>query len=229
MFLKNYPVMKLGEYLIAADLHIGITKDIYDSGVVLPRQSIKLAEKINKLKRITRAKKLVLLGDVKHKVLGFSLREKYEIERFFELLNFKDIVIVKGNHDGDIEKMLPNGKNISVRKSFVIDDYFLTHGHRKIRTKKKVIVIGHNQPHIKFRDEIGAVYIEPVWVRGKLKGKLKGKNLIIIPAFNDLCGATVVNRDRLLGPVAKHLNKKSAHVYLLDGTDLGMLSDLKVD
>lgn len=228
MFLKNHPVMKVGSCLIIADIHIGITKDIYDSGVTIPRQSRTMAEKINKLKRMTRTKKLILLGDVKHKVLGFSLREKMELERFFQALDYEEIVIVKGNHDGDIERMLPAGKNIKVRKSFVLDDYFFTHGHRNIDTKKRMIVIGHNQPHIKFRDEMGAVYVEPVWVRGRLNGELRGKKLIMMPAFNELCGATIVNRDRLLGPIAKQLNRKTAHAYLLDGTDLGSLADLKL-
>lgn len=227
MFLKNYPAMKIGDYLVVADLHIGITKDIYDSGVVVPRQSKLLAEKINKLKRITKAKKIILLGDVKHKVLGFSLQEKFELERFFDALNFSSIIIVKGNHDGDIEKMLPDNKNISVRKSSILGDYFLTHGHRNISTKKKIIVIGHNQPHVKFRDEMKAVYVEPVWVRGKLGGKLKGKRLVIMPAFNELCGATIVNKDKLLGPVAKQLSR-NAHAYLLDGTDLGSLVALRL-
>jgi hypothetical protein len=229
MFLKNYPAMKIGTCLVIADVHIGITKQIYDSGVLLPRQSSRLAERVNKLKRMTRAKKLIMLGDVKHKVHGFSLREKYEIERFFEMLDFDDIVIVKGNHDGDIEKMLPAGKKISVRKSIIVGDYFLTHGHRDIETKKKIIVIGHNQPHVKFRDEMKAAYVEPVWVKGRLRGNLKGKKLIMMPAFNELCGATIVNKDTLLGPVARKLNMKTAHAYLLDGTDLGTIDYLKHD
>lgn len=227
MFVKNYPAMKIGQYLVVADMHIGISKDIYDSGIVVPKQSRKLADRINKLKRITRTKKLLLLGDVKHKVHGFSIMEKAELERFFEMIDYMEIVVVKGNHDGDIEKMLPAGRNIKVRKFFTIDEYFFTHGHRNIKTSKKLVVIGHNQPHVKFRDEMGAVYVEPVWIRGILKKELKGKTLIIMPAFNELCGATVINRDRMLGPVAKQLNKRKTHVYLLDGTDLGLLSEIK--
>ncbi|MCX6815420.1 MAG: metallophosphoesterase [Candidatus Aenigmarchaeota archaeon] len=227
MFLKNYPAMKVENCLVITDLHIGITKDIYDRGITIPNQAEKLAVKINKLKALTHTRRLVLLGDIKHKVSGFSVLEKYELERFFSKLKFKDIIIVKGNHDGNIEKMLPKGK-ISVRKTFGLGEYFFTHGHRKIKTTKKIIVIGHNQPHIKFRDEMRAVYVEPVWVRGRLKGKLKGKKLIIVPAFNDLCGATIVNKDKLLGPIAKQLNKRATHIFLLDGTDLGSLMDLKI-
>src|SRR3989338_6445317 len=106
MFLKNYPAMKIKDCLIVADLHLGITKDIYDSGIVMPRQAKKMAERLNKLKKLTRTKKLVILGDVKHKVPGFSVMEKYELEKFFSALKFREIIILKGNHDGNIEKMI---------------------------------------------------------------------------------------------------------------------------
>ena len=227
-FLKNQPALKIDNYLVVADIHLGITKDIYDRGIIIPRQSDKLAKAINKLKKITRTKKLVLLGDVKHKVSGFSFQEKAELERFFSLLDFKDIIIVKGNHDGHIEKMIPKeAKNkITVKKSFSIGTYYLTHGHRNAETKKNTIIIGHNQPHVKFRDDMGAIYVEPVWIIGKLNRKLKGKRLVVMPAFNNLCGATVVNKDELLGPIAKQLDKKKAHVYILDGTDIGTLVNL---
>ncbi|MBI3190243.1 metallophosphoesterase [archaeon] len=224
-FLNNFPAIKIGRCLVVADLHIGITKDIYDKGIFIPSQSEKMAGKINKLKTITKTNKLILLGDVKHKIYGFSIHEKNELEGFFSRLKYKNIVIVKGNHDGDIERMIPQGKKISVKKSVTIGRYFLTHGHRNITTSKKTIIIGHNQPHVKFRDKMGGIYIEPVWIIGMAEKK----KIIIMPAFNELCGATVVNKDELLGPIAKSFDKKNAKVYLLDGTDIGTISSLKVD
>lgn len=224
-FLKNYPALVIGRYLVITDLHLGITKDIYDKGIVLPRQSEILAKAVNKLKKVTKTEKLVILGDVKHKVPGFSFQERAELERFFSYLDFSKIIIVKGNHDGNIEKMLPETeKTIKIRKSFSVESYYLTHGHRNAETKKKNIIIGHNQPHVKFRDDMGAIYIEPVWVRGKLTGQLSGKKLIIMPAFNNLCGATVINKDEMLGPIAKQLDRSKSHVYLIDGTDIGTIS-----
>ena len=47
-----------------------------------------------------------------------------------------------------------------------------------------------------------------------------------MPAFNELCGAILVNKDSLLGPIAKRV--KSARIYLMDGTDLGLLKDMKI-
>jgi uncharacterized protein len=227
MFIVDKPAMLVDGILVISDLHLGITKDIWDKGIRLPSQVSSLAKKVNDLKKFTKAKKLVLLGDVKHNIPNISWQEYREVPEFFSLLKFRDIVIVKGNHDGLIEKLVP--KNVKVVKTFVHGNYAFTHGHRKIETKKKIIVIGHNQPHVRFRDKMKAIYTEPVWVKGYLTGTYKGKKIIMVPAFNELAGATLINKDQMLGPIAKCLDKKKSHCYLLDGTDLGVINDLKVD
>ena len=223
MFVTNQPAMKVGDCLIIADLHVGITKDIWEKGISLPKQSKKLADRINELKKLTKTKRLIILGDVKHKIFARKY-DKDEINEFFSLLKYRKIIITKGNHDGSIEKLIKD-KRVKIIKSFSYGNYLFSHGHRKIKTKNKIIVIGHNQPHIKLVDKMGAVYVEPVWVKGITT---KSEKLIIVPAFNELCGATIVNKDELLGPIAKNLLKEKSRVYLLDGTDLGLLSDLMV-
>ncbi|MFH0832198.1 MAG: metallophosphoesterase [Candidatus Aenigmatarchaeota archaeon] len=217
MFVTDEPAIVLGKTLIVADLHIGITRELYEHGVKIPSQTKPIADRINKLKKKTKTSRLVILGDVKHKVPGVSYQEIMEIPEFFSLLKFRDIVIVKGNHDGNIERLV----SAKVKKSLAVGDYLLTHGHRNARTNKNII-IGHNHPHIKFRDKLGATYVEPCWVRGKIGER----EVIMMPAFNKLCGATIVNEQTLLGPIAKRI--KFAKAYLLDGTDLGYLKDLKI-
>lgn len=212
--------MRIKDALVMADIHIGITREIWEKGVSLPPQIASLAERVNKLKKLTGTKRLIIIGDVKHKVPGIALGEFRDVPEFFEKIAYRNVVVVKGNHDGNIERLLPD--NVRVKKSLALGECLLTHGHRNVKTNKKIIVIGHNQPHVRFVDEMRASYVEPVWVIGRLGGKLSGKRLIIMPAFNDLCGATLVNKDELLGPIAKNLIKRSAHCFLLDGTDIGM-------
>src|SRR3989338_1723942 len=221
MFMKNEPAMKVGRYLVVADVHIGLTKDLWKSGISLPSQVKRLAERLNSLKKLTKAESLIIVGDLKHKTAGISPQERREVPEFLELLKFKKIIIVKGNHDGFIEKLV-DGKRVSVQKSFSVGGYIFTHGHRRIRSDKGIIVIGHNHLCVKFRDDVGATYNEPVWVRGRLGGK----TIIIMPAFNELCGYFLVNRGTFNGPIASKL--KNPKIYLLDGTDIGRVSDLKV-
>lgn len=233
MFVANEPALLINRCLIVGDLHIGLSKEMYDAGVMLPSQAEKFVKKLNRLKTETGAERLVILGDMKHRVAGISFLERKEIHRFLSGLDFKKITIVKGNHDGHIEKAIqPDVKNkVVVRKSIAIGKYYLTHGHRRARTGKKIIIIAHNHPKIKFVDDMGAKYIEPVWIKAGLRN---GKRLVIMPSFNELSGSMVVNDPKLsdknhkgfMGPVAKNIVESTAKVYLLDGTYLGYLKDL---
>jgi putative SbcD/Mre11-related phosphoesterase len=231
MFVKNVAAMKIGNYLVVSDIHIGITKELWEAGVSLPSQVKSLAKRLNKLKSITKAKYLVINGDLKHKVVGISPQERREIPEFLEMLKFSKIIIVKGNHDGNIEKLARELKKVIVKDFFVIGNYFITHGHRSIKTGKKIIVIGHNHLAIRFKDQIGATYTEPVWVRGKVeqkdaRGVSHSKTIIIMPAFNELSGFFTVNKGRFQGPVASLL--KNPRIYMLDGTDLGRVKDVRL-
>jgi putative SbcD/Mre11-related phosphoesterase len=222
MFLTNQPAMAVKDYLVIADVHIGITKALKDAGVLLPSQVEKLARQINALKRTAKAKKLIVLGDFKHEIPRISWQERVEIPQLLELLDFKSIVITKGNHDGNIEKIV-HDKRVKIKKSFTVGNYIFSHGHRRIKTKKKTIVIGHNHPHVRFIDDIGTVYTQPCWVIGRASDA----RVIMVPAFNELCGATVVNgKDDFLGPIARHIDRKNARIYLLDSTYLGRVRDL---
>lgn len=240
MFITNQPAMIIERseskgkkkpkerYLLIGDIHLGLTSEWRRKGVSAYGQTKDFIKNIKKLRNKTKCQNLVMIGDVKHKVTGISWQEEHEIPEFLEQLSklFKKIVIIKGNHDGFIEKLVKDKKKVRVVKSFVIGDYFITHGHRKINTKKPYIIIGHNQPAVKLRDRIGASYTLPCWVMGKIKDK--DQELIIMPAFNPLSGSGIVNENQFIGPVAKHLDKNKAKVFLLDGTDLGELKDLKI-
>jgi len=263
-FVSDHPAMALGPWLVIADLHLGITRELYEAGFSLPSQVKPFVKRLHDLKRLTHTSKLILLGDVKHKVPGVSWQEEQELPEFLAALEFDEIVIIKGNHDGSIERMIPHElrNKVKIRDGLAICGCYFTHGHRKITSLRslrkaslfespemrsisackralrsmarsassnvKTIIIGHNQPAIMFQDAIGARYIEPVWVRGPLNGAYKGHELVVMPAFNELRGHVLVNKQKLIGPVAKHITPKTARAFLLDGTDLGTLADLKL-
>jgi len=231
MFVTNEKAMVFEKKLIIADVHLGITREIYQSGVSLPSQLKPFLERIHGLKRKTRTKELILLGDVKHNIPNITFQELKEIPLFLSSLKFDKIIIIKGNHDGKIESLIPQDlkEKIKIRKSMVVGDYLLTHGHRNVKTKKNII-IGHNHPNVKFTDDLGNVYIESVWI----KGNIGNKKLIIMPAFNELAGSMVVNDVKsstegykpFLGPIAKKIVPEKTKLFLLDGMDIGLLKDL---
>ena len=217
MFVMKEPAIKIGSNLIISDLHLGISSEY--KGIIFPVLAEILSKKISKIKKKTRTKNLIILGDIKHNI-GINQRTIKYLDIFFSNIDFKKIIITKGNHDGKIE----NYVDAEVVDYILLGKTLLTHGHRKLPKEDfNKIIIGHNHPAIKIKDRMGMSYIVPVWCIGEIGAK----KLILMPAFNDMCGKTILNESstKLLGPVAKNMNLKESHIFLLDSTPLGKIGD----
>lgn len=248
-FVTDFPAVFIPEkkMLVIAELHIGLEYDLYKSGIRIPKQIKKFEEVIDYLLEITKASTIVILGDIKHKVPGISIQELKDIPIFLEFLQskVKKIVLVKGNHDTDLEDSIPKGVKIYSSRGFKIGKYGFFHGHAwpsKNLMQCDYLFMGHIHPAIEFRDEFGHRNSEKVWVKGKLdekkvKEKFKlgntGKlNTIFIPTFNNILGGTAVNRlskNEQISPIIvnKFIDLDSSKIYLLDGTYLGILKNIK--
>jgi metallophosphoesterase superfamily enzyme len=84
-------------------------------------------------------------------------------------------------------------------------------------------------------DRLGYRTFEQCWLKGapfsdKLQEKYPNSStsqILIMPAFNPLCGGVAINRDPLLGPFSSLIDVDNSDVYLLDGSSLGKVKDLK--
>lgn len=247
-FLADYPAAFISEekILVIAELHLGLEHELYKSGITIIPQREKFLETLEKLLELTKAKKLIIVGDIKHKVPGSSLREDKEIPRFLEQISSKvKTVLVKGNHDDRIEEILPSNVKIYSSHGFKIKKYGFFHGHAwpsKNLMKCDYLFMGHIHPAIEFRDELGYRNSEKVWIKGRLNEEIVKKkfdlkktgklNIIVIPTFNNILGGKAVNRisdERQISPliVNEVFNLDSAKIYLLDGTYLGILKNIK--
>jgi len=190
------------------------------------------------------ASRLIVLGDVKDSVPGSTKQEYKEIPVFFERLldRFDTVDVVRGNHDTNIEEFLPGRVKIRPASGMKIEDVGFIHGHTwpsEDVMSSETLVIAHDHPAIMFRDGVGRQVNEPCWVRGKFndirsdKYATLPKNFIIVPAFNRMLGGSPVNikGEPLLGPImgGDLLDIESATVHLLDGVNLGKISDLMVE
>ncbi len=219
-FLTDQPALLIGRTLIIADLHIGIEAEMAKAGLKMPSHTQSLGERIEQLIRYSRAKRLVILGDLKHRVSGVTFFEKREVPRFVDRLSpLVKVELIPGNHDGGIRRELRNCKiKIHPVTGIRIGNHWLTHGHTRLSAEARrchTIIISHSHPQIEFRDRLGYVWTEPVWVRAKI-GR---RQLIVMPAFGSV-GGTAVNRQGLLGPIGRRA--KIERVYLLDGTELSL-------
>jgi metallophosphoesterase superfamily enzyme len=99
--------------------------------------------------------------------------------------------------------------------------------------------MGHNHPCIEFKDEFGRKSREPAWIRTRFNHKIsdfydlkRSPEIIIMPAFNDLITGSPFNHiggRKLLGPFFNKgvIDLENANAYLLDGTHLGPIKDLR--
>jgi hypothetical protein len=236
------PALLIGKALVISDLHIGIEHEIFQSGITIPSQVERLEKRIDNLIKQTKANHLVILGDVKHQVPNISWQEYKEIPKFLEHFSKIKVSIVKGNHDGNIEKLASKNVDIYEPFGFKINDVLLTHGQAWPNEKDldaKYLIMGHVHPAIQFLTDNFRT-VEPCWLKceidnkileEKFKIKTKFKQGIVMPAFNHLIGGMAFNSKEFepLGPLLKNevLKWKESEVYLLDGTLLGNLNKLK--
>ena len=245
LVIKNSPAAFIPKLkaLIISDLHLGLEYELFRKGITIQPQAEIFAKDIKKLIKITKAKRLIILGDLKHEVPGLSKREEIKIpELLNEIKSLVKIDVVKGNHDTFLEEILPEKIKLHSSKGFKIKEYGFFHGHAwpsKNLMKCDKLFMGHLHPVVEFRDSLGYRAIEKVWIKGRLNQKLvknrykikkTGKlEIMIFPAFNPLLGGIVVNstlKEGLIGPLIskKFLDIKNSKVYLLDGTFLGKVS-----
>jgi len=226
--------------LVVTDLHIGIEYELYKSGIKVPSQTEKMLNRLEKIIKETSAKKLIILGDVKHQIPGSTFQEEREIPFFLNRLKqLTEVEIVPGNHDPGLEKYLPKDIKLHKNEGLSLKNIYFTHGHawpNKKILKSETIISGHSHPHFEFKNNLGYRWMEPVWIRAsvdkkKLKDRYKtepkhNQEIILVPPFNSFSGGYPINRSQVgsnkefLGPVAKLITGKKK-VYLLDGTFLG--------
>lgn len=232
--------------LVIADIHLGIEWELYRSGINIPSQVKKRTVRIREYIKKVAPERIVLLGDIKHNVPRTSWQEKQEVPAFLEeLAGFAPVDIVPGNHDGDIEGLIPENVTVHGMRGFVLDSVGYFHGHTwpdDALFYASHVIMSHNHPTIRLVDTLGHGVSEPVWIRTRFIEKAIMKHyrdvkwsdpeVVIMPAFNELCGGIPFNEsihEELLGPVFTNhvIDLDKARTFLLDGTDLGTIEGIK--
>jgi len=253
--------------IVVADLHIGWEVALSRQGIHVPTQTSKLLKRLVDLASAYKADRLLVLGDVKHTVATAETVEWRDVPEFFAALaqQVKEILVVRGNHDGNLEPLLPEAVKVLPSTGVVLGGVGFFHGHRwpsPTLLKCKTLVMGHVHPVVVFRDPAGFRVTRQVWVRAACDGPLlrqvllkkqrvllkdsesahggsgaeaKSSRLLILPSFNDFLGGRPLNEDRsrsaklVAGPVLRSeaVDMRNAETYLLDGTYLGTLEQLK--
>ncbi|MFD1645967.1 metallophosphoesterase [Haloarchaeobius litoreus] len=218
--------------LVVADFHAGIEAGLrVESGVHVDSRAEERRESVLTMLDSTDPDRFVVLGDFMHSIGGPGGAERGEIEVLLESVDVPTTV-VKGNHDGDIESWVD--ATVTGGTGIRLGDVGFTHGHTWPDAEvlaADIVCIGHEHPCVRLTDEVGGSRIERVWLRGPLaSGPFADRDLdlvwndpelVVFPAFNDLCGGTWVNvNEKFLAPFLPD-GLPNGQAYLLDGTRLG--------
>ncbi len=238
--ISNEPALFINKkLLVVADLHIGIESELREQGINTASQTQTMTNRLIALCEKYKPEEIIILGDIKHNIPSSTIQERKDVRNFLETMQTHGIIhIIPGNHDGNIQNISPKDMIIHPSDGFIIENLGFVHGHRwpsKEIMQCDQIIIAHTHPTIMLTDRRGHKNFEPCWIKGDfLKSKLKEKypssaspKILIMPAFNPLCGGIAANQEGITGPIGKIIDVKNAEVYLLDGSALGKVKDIK--
>ena len=180
-----------GKFICIADIHLGYSPSISPT-LDSRRSTAMLADKIVEISKKAKVDNLILLGDVKHSIARITYLDRLSLSLFFKKLlpSFRSIVLVMGNHDGSINRMLPPSVKL-VKRGVLIDGTYFMHGHTlpgPDALKSNLIIMGHLHP-IFYKDH-SPLNGQRVWLlmslflRKIFPQRAKSCKLIVMPPFN---------------------------------------------
>ncbi|MCX8187043.1 MAG: metallophosphoesterase [Nitrososphaeria archaeon] len=238
--------------LIVADIHFGFEAELAERGVRIPSQAWRLRDLLLEVVEEVDVERIIFLGDLKHLVPLSSRIEWREMPEALKELKKRglELVLVPGNHDGDIELILGELVEYAQSRGLLLDGerkIFLIHGHAwpgPEALEVDLIIMGHLHPVISLRTDVGSVVRRKVWLylngdRKVLAEKLgvearrRGRiGLIVMPAFNPILSGISVNslppRERLWPLIRSGaFDLDSAEAITLGGENLGGVRALR--
>ena len=185
--LQPYPALLLQENhdraLVVSDLHLGWERLLSQRGVHVPSQTPKIKNTLLKLIKESKPTRLILLGDVKDAITKVAMEEWKDIPEFFEDINkeVSDIQVILGNHDGNLEPLLPETVKIIPASGASFGDVGLFHGHAwpaPELLKCRSLITAHVHPTVAIRDPMGLRITRQVFVKAPCNGEQLAKSLL---------------------------------------------------
>ncbi len=199
--------LQIKDYLIISDLHLGYEYALNAEGFMIPRfQYKKIINRLEEIIKLSNCSKIVVNGDLKHEFARITSQEWREVMNFIEFLqeNFKEVVLIKGNHD-NFTTFMAEKNNLDVHQHYSIENYLILHGDRIPEDfnsmKEDTVIIGHEHPSIGLRS---GERVEKL--KCFLKGRVKGKNFIVMPSFNFITEGSDILQQKNISPFLKDVS-----------------------
>ena len=202
--------LKSHQTIAIADVHLGYEADLIREGTFVPRRHFKdLTERLKRaflnlgIDDQNRYKRLIVNGDLSHQFGYMTFRELEESSALLKFLRdyFEEVIVLEGNHDGDLKPLHNHDEQVFVAGSYLLGETFFLHGDEEpseISDGIKTLVIGHEHPALGLRDRVtGRVEQYKCFLRGEYRGV----TLIVLPSINPLHQGTDLSRERTLSPM----------------------------
>ena len=233
--VNNYPALIIEgqeKNLVITDLHIGFEDNLSQNNIFLGKNTT-VNESIKEVEKIlvkTKPDSLILLGDIKSGIKSITKTEWNDVPIFLEKIKKRiNMTIIPGNHDANIEKLIPEGISLATTKGIIIEDTLLTHGHTMPSenfSSVSKIIMGHVHPV--FFQEKSIINGKRVWVtmrcnKQKIFPSKTGElEIIIMPTFNKYFYTTQKKfYKKSISPILEKIEVLEAKILTLDGTILG--------
>jgi DNA ligase-associated metallophosphoesterase len=169
--------------LLLADVHLGKSAAFRTLGVPVPESTAKDLSRITRLIEQTRARRIVILGDLIHARAGRQPEVIDAIAAWRELHSEIQMLLVRGNHDRASGK-IPTDWNIhEVEEPFAEDGFVFTHDQPC--DPDLPTFAGHIHPAVHLPDYDGSIATVPCFVFDE--------RCAILPAFGTFTGGYKVN------------------------------------
>ena len=234
--IPSKPVLVLEDAkksIILTDIHIGFENSMSSNEIFIGKNS-STKETINEIIEIIDDEKpdsIILLGDIKSSIKSISRNEWDEVPEFFKKISENcDTILVPGNHDANIQRLVPDNISMISSTGMVEGNVLLTHGHTipsENFSHVDKIIMGHLHPV--FFQEDSIINGQRVWVSIKTNkeeifpNKSGELEITIIPSFNKYFYATHRKKyKKSISPIIDKIKTISAaRIITLDGVIIG--------
>jgi len=189
--IKGLPVLAAKtedgrHFLVLSDIHLGLAS-MMGMKRPLPEEEVsEVCRTVDSARCITGARSLIILGDLKHGLFMPNVHERKALRSLTERLagNFKEVWIVKGNHDYGIDDTVDSRIKMIGKGGLELDGVAFIHGHSLPRMSNDLrsydaIVTGHIHPQLQLSGEW-----KPVWLFLKGGVRTRPRKVVVLPHFN---------------------------------------------
>ena len=174
--------------LLVADVHAGIEVGLrYERGVELDDRADERRERLCDLLAETDADRLVVLGDLAHRIAAPEGEEREELEALIQAVTDRvPMTLVEGNHDAGVAEAFADDLDVIGAGGGLLDGVTdgddeargsrtdrvgVLHGHTwpdPALLDADVVCMGHEHPQVRLEDAVGGSRVERAWLRGRL-------------------------------------------------------------